>query len=167
MQYRVEHQGPMQPIHEPRFQPHALSILLVEDDMNLRRALEMSLSHLGHVVLCASKAADVKPMLEGFRVDLIISDHRLPDGTSDEVMATIRDVAPNVPAIVMSGYLDSEIRATIDVTAALWRRSASRSIPACSSARPARRSADRFELRGETGRSGIRTRDKRFCKPSP
>ena len=110
MQYWVEHQGPLQHIHEPRYQPHPLSILLVEDDPHLRRSLELSLSHLGHVVLCASRAAEVRPMLQGFQVDLVISDHRLPDGTSAEVMKTIRDIAPRVPAIVMSGYMDAEMK---------------------------------------------------------
>jgi DNA-binding NtrC family response regulator len=85
-----------------------LSILLVEDDAHLRRAMELALAQHGHVVLSASRASQVPGMLLGFQVDLVISDHRLPDGTSSEVMNAIRELAPQVPAMVISGYMDDE-----------------------------------------------------------
>ena len=106
----VEHQRPFFAVHEPRWQPHSLNILLVEDDPTLRRAMEMTFAHLGHVVVSATKAGDVAKLLEANAVDLVISDHRLPDGTSAEVMKTVKALAPSVPAIVMSGHLDSEAK---------------------------------------------------------
>lgn len=83
-------------------------ILVVEDDPSLREAMQIILSDAGFSVISAGRSAEVQAKLEQFRVDLVISDHRLTDGTSSDVMKTIRSVAPETPAVMMSAQLDYE-----------------------------------------------------------
>jgi DNA-binding response OmpR family regulator len=80
-----------------------LDILVVEDDDRARRALELALGHMGHLVIGASSAAEAAALLGAFKVDLVISDHALPDGTCENVLKALRNHAPRVPTIAVSG----------------------------------------------------------------
>ena len=65
----------------------SLSILVVEDHRDTRRALEMFLQLLGHQT---KLAADIKGALQmaaaGGRFDLLLSDLRLPDGNGWDLL---------------------------------------------------------------------------------
>src|SRR5687768_1918229 len=87
-----------------------LDILLVEDDPVACRALELALGHMGHLVMSARSAADAVALLDVFKIDLVISDHRLPDGTSDDVLKAVRSRAPGVPTIATSGLPDARVK---------------------------------------------------------
>jgi CheY-like chemotaxis protein len=67
--------------------PGSLSILVVEDHPDTRRALEMFLQLLGHQT---KLAADLKEALQmaaaGSRFDLLLSDLRLPDGNGWDLL---------------------------------------------------------------------------------
>jgi CheY-like chemotaxis protein len=72
--------------------PVGLSILVVEDHPDTRRALEMFLQLLGHQT---KLAADIKEALEmaaaGRRFDLLLSDLRLPDGNGWDLLRRLEE----------------------------------------------------------------------------
>jgi two-component system response regulator PilR (NtrC family) len=73
--------------------PRSLSILVVEDHPDTRRALEMFLQLLGHQT---KLAADIKEALEtaaaGSHFDLLLSDLRLPDGNGWELLRRLEEI---------------------------------------------------------------------------
>ena len=84
----------------------SLSILVVEDHHDTRRALEMFLQLLGHQT---KLAADIKEALEmaaaGSRFDLLLSDLRLPDGNGWDLLGRLEGAGWRPKhAIAISGW---------------------------------------------------------------
>ena len=86
--------------------PRTLSILVVEDHPDTRRALEMFLQLLGHQ---PKLAADIKEALEmaaaGSGFDLLLSDLRLPDGNGWDLLRQLEEAGWRPKhAIAISGW---------------------------------------------------------------
>jgi PAS domain S-box-containing protein len=105
------------PVASPRpargthvFAPTApLRILLVEDDEPTCRAVAQVVRSLGHEVITADSVASAVA-LDDDRIDLVISDIGLPDGTGHDLLLRLRSRRP-VKAIALSGFgLDDDIR---------------------------------------------------------
>ena len=85
-----------------RQQPAHLRILLVEDNVDTLRYLDLVLRKQGHHVTAASSLAAAREAMAGGEFELLISDIELPDGTGLDL---IRELAPRgVPGIALSGY---------------------------------------------------------------
>jgi two-component system cell cycle sensor histidine kinase/response regulator CckA len=111
----VEGQGTRFEIYLPRLDgasswPTATrTVLLVEDDVLVRRVAERTLFRAGWHVVCAGSAEDALEKLNQGRCDLIISDIALPgmDGVALARLALSRQ--PGLPVILTSGYaLDAD-----------------------------------------------------------
>ena len=79
------------------------SILLVEDDDQLRTMLKLLLTSSGHEVQEESNGARVCEMYQEQRFDLVITDLVMPDIEGLEVIVELRRKDPNVRIIAMSG----------------------------------------------------------------
>jgi DNA-binding response OmpR family regulator len=88
---------------EPAPLPPATSVLLVEDDAGLRKALAVCLRIAGFSV---DTAGDERSALEHFRrlkPSVIVSDLLLPDGEGMSTVQRMHAAAPEVPIVVISG----------------------------------------------------------------
>ena len=89
----------------------ALSILLVEDHDDSRRAMKRLLIALKHTVADASTLAGAHELAKTQHFDLIISDVGLPDGSGLDLMRQLRQHAP-LKGIALTGYgTESDIAA--------------------------------------------------------
>ena len=80
-------------------------VLLVEDDAELRRVLEMALASDFDVRSCCN-GTDGLRMLRTERVDVLLTDLDLP-GVSGEALAEVAKTLPRpVPVVAMSGDFD-------------------------------------------------------------
>jgi len=79
-------------------------ILIVDDDANLRVALEMSLKQGGHTCRLAATASDGWKELERRPPDLVLLDLQLPDMSGIELLARIRDERTDTPVIIMTAF---------------------------------------------------------------
>lgn len=93
-----------------------LRLLLVEDHDSTREVLSRILQRSGHEVHGAGTGADALALLESAGpVDAVISDLGLPDRNGFELLAAIRALQPNVPAIALSGYgMDEDVKRAKD-----------------------------------------------------
>ena len=87
------------------------SVLLVEDDPGDARLLEELLSGSGrrfdlHVAGTLAVAVD---MLVQVQVDVAVADLGLPDATDMQVVETLREVAGQVPVVVLTGRDDPQL----------------------------------------------------------
>jgi signal transduction histidine kinase/CheY-like chemotaxis protein len=87
------------------------TLLLVEDNDDLRDSTEAMLQSLGYRVLVA---ADGFQALERFtavggRVDLVVADVVMPEMSGPELVARIRATRPEVQALFVSGYADHAV----------------------------------------------------------
>jgi PAS domain S-box-containing protein len=93
---------------EPDEKP--LRILLVDDNDGVRETTAALLEDFGHEV---TRAGDGPSMLELLKAqdaafDLIITDYAMPLMSGGEAMMQARALKPGIPAIIVSGYADSE-----------------------------------------------------------
>ena len=83
------------------------NILLLEDDKSLNRGISFKLKKEGYNVCTAFNIKEAKDVFENNKVDLIISDVGLPDGSGFDFCEEIRKIS-NVHIIMLTA-LDQEI----------------------------------------------------------
>jgi two-component system, NtrC family, nitrogen regulation response regulator NtrX len=89
------------------------SILIVDDEANIRSSLEAALGREGYEVANAGSAAEARVQLrEAF--DIVLLDVWLPDGSGLDLLAELTAAAPQTVAIMMSGHatIDAAVTAT-------------------------------------------------------
>jgi CheY-like chemotaxis protein len=79
------------------------SVLLVEDDGDLRAVLSAMLAHTGYQVRTACDGVSALREIETGVPDLIVSDLNMPHMSGFELLSTIRTQFPAIPLIAMSG----------------------------------------------------------------
>lgn len=78
-------------------------ILIVDDDPNIRRVLSLHLEKEGHALRVASDAEEALWTLSNLEFDLVVTDIFLPRLNGVELLEAIRQVAPHVEVIIMTG----------------------------------------------------------------
>jgi two-component system, OmpR family, KDP operon response regulator KdpE len=93
------------------------SVLLIEDDADLRRLVADALSSGGHHVESAATAMEALQALPGGDFDLVVLDLGLPDLDGRDLLKMIRAVSP-VPVIVATARgADEVVVSTLDAGA--------------------------------------------------
>ena len=80
------------------------TVLLIEDDAELREDLRDGLAAVGYRVIEAANGVDGMVSIQERLPDLVITDICMPDKEGIEVLLTIQKHASPVPVIVISGY---------------------------------------------------------------
>ncbi|MFZ0727538.1 MAG: sigma-54 dependent transcriptional regulator [Desulfobacterales bacterium] len=80
------------------------SILIVEDDPAVRNMLLRTLDSSGYEVDSAVDGTEALDKFRNDRFELVITDMRLPQMSGLQLMSEIRQSAPHVPVIVITGY---------------------------------------------------------------
>ena len=83
------------------------TVLIVDDNDLVRRAMEMTLLGLGHRVLAAPDGAAALEILSGPEdVDGLITDYAMEGMNGVELIQKARSLRPHLPAMLMTGYAD-------------------------------------------------------------
>ncbi|ADV43137.1 sigma-54 dependent transcriptional regulator [Bacteroides helcogenes] len=82
------------------------SILIVEDDITYGMMLKTWLGKKGFQVTSASSIARAQKHIETERVELILSDLRLPDKDGIDLLKWLSERNLQIPLIIMTGYAD-------------------------------------------------------------
>ena len=80
------------------------SVLIVEDDADLRETLCESLESAGFAVAQSADAASAKERLEAFAYDGVVVDLHLPDTSGMSVLEEAVARYPEIKAVVMTGF---------------------------------------------------------------
>lgn len=83
--------------------PTAYSILVVDDEEEMRDTLERVLAAAGYRVVTASNGVEVGSILAQVHVDLVMTDLLMPEKDGTEVIAELRKKHPSTPIVAMSG----------------------------------------------------------------
>jgi PAS domain S-box-containing protein len=86
-----------------------LNVLLVDDHQGVRATTAAMLEDLGHTVTQAGDGPEMLDLLkeDPDSFDLIISDYAMPRLSGAEVVHQAREIRPEMPAILITGYADS------------------------------------------------------------
>jgi DNA-binding NtrC family response regulator len=80
------------------------SVLVVEDDLDLRQTIVESLESNGFSAAQAVDAAEARERLKSFAYDGLVVDLRLPDADGLEVLDEALNRYPEISAVVMTGF---------------------------------------------------------------
>jgi DNA-binding response OmpR family regulator len=92
------------PIQGDAYFPGSHHILLVEDEPNVAKGLELILNDEGYDVETAATGRLALDKFHDNEFDLVVSDLRLPDIDGLEVIKNIKEQQPAVKAIIITGY---------------------------------------------------------------
>ncbi|PJI96234.1 two-component system response regulator PilR (NtrC family) [Acidovorax sp. 69] len=84
------------------------SILVVDDEPDLRTLYELTLLREGYRVETASSVQEARDHLRAHRFDAVITDMRLPDGFGMELLQDLRDQQRRERCVVMTAYGSAE-----------------------------------------------------------
>ena len=89
-------------------EPTKSTILVVDDEKNIRRTLRQTLEGAGYGVLEAESAEQALETLQAEPVDVGIFDIRLPGMDGLTLLARVRELRRDLPVIVISGHADTD-----------------------------------------------------------
>jgi signal transduction histidine kinase len=84
------------------------TVLLVDDDNDLRNVLAGALSTLGYKVQEATDGSSALRALETSRPDVVVVDFAMPGLNGAEVAKRARERWPGLPVVLASGFADTE-----------------------------------------------------------
>ena len=82
------------------------TILVVEDDTDVRESIREVLEDAGYNVTTAANGAEGLNRLEAKRPSLILLDLMMPVMSGPELLAILRQRGSDVPVVVVSAYAD-------------------------------------------------------------
>jgi len=96
-------------------------ILIVDDDKTFRLSLSEGLSELeeGYRIIAAENGKRAVSVLNSTKIDLVITDLKMPEMDGFELIAYIRKHHPNLPTIVISAFGTPEIEKGVKQMGAL------------------------------------------------
>ena len=80
------------------------SVLVVDDEADIRDLLEITLSRMELKVKCAANIAEARQLLSLHRFDICFSDMRLPDGNGIDLVRHISAEYPGLPTAMITAY---------------------------------------------------------------
>lgn len=88
------------------------SILIVDDDVGMLRALDKVLTRAGAAVTTAQNAGDAVEILTRRQIsyDMVITDLRMPFVTGLTVVYAIRKIFPHLPVIVLTAFGSPDVK---------------------------------------------------------
>jgi two-component system response regulator PilR (NtrC family) len=84
------------------------TVLVIDDEADIRELLELSLLRMGLAVECAGTVATAKQLLQSKRYDLCLTDMRLPDGDGLDLVRFIGAQCADLPVAVITAFGSTE-----------------------------------------------------------
>ena len=81
-----------------------MTILIVDDEKNIREGLSKALALAGYRTLMAATGSEAVRVLERDAVDLVISDLRMPGLSGEQLLRRVVSAYPAIPVIILTGH---------------------------------------------------------------
>jgi CheY-like chemotaxis protein len=100
-------------------QPESLAtVLVVDDDQDLRESIVFDLKRRGFRVLTAASGNAAFEVVRSRAVDLVVSDVKMPDGDGVELLRRIKEAHHAIPVVIfMTGFADLSLEEAYDLGA--------------------------------------------------
>jgi CheY-like chemotaxis protein len=98
-------------------------ILVIDDEIGIRRALRTVLERAGYEVREARSGQDALQLWREEASDLVITDIHMPDKDGIETILELRALSPDLPILAVSGSGEKKCRALLHdakLTGAIW-----------------------------------------------
>jgi len=88
---------------------HNRTILIVDDEPMILKAIQRTLRHENHNLLMAGSAKEGLRLLEGREVDMVVSDHNMPFMTGLEFLKMVKAEHPGTLTMMLTGQKEIDV----------------------------------------------------------
>ena len=88
---------------------HEHTVLFVDDEVNILKALQRLLRNEPMKVLTASRPQEAIDLLESTPAQVVVSDQRMPEMSGVDLLSTIRERNPDMVRMMLTGYTEMNI----------------------------------------------------------
>jgi response regulator RpfG family c-di-GMP phosphodiesterase len=88
---------------------HAHTVLFVDDEVNILKALQRLLRSEDMNVLCASRASEALDVLEKHPTQVVVTDQRMPEMSGVDFLAHVRERQPDIVRMMLTGYTEMKV----------------------------------------------------------
>src|SRR5262245_66397915 len=88
---------------------HAHTVLVVDDEVNILRALQRLLRHEEMNVLTTERASDALEIVAREPVQLVVTDQRMPEMSGVDLLSKVRERQPDVVRMLLTGYTEMDV----------------------------------------------------------
>jgi two-component system cell cycle sensor histidine kinase/response regulator CckA len=91
------------------------TILVVEDEISVRKTVTAVLNHAGYIVLAAATPSEARDIFnkEHDKIDMMLTDIIMPEENGVELYRSFSMIKPNLPVVFMSGYSDGLLHSNL------------------------------------------------------
>lgn len=89
------------------------TVLVVDDDPQLQQLFKQFLKKAGFSRIVVGTGAEALSYSEKQSFDLVFLDLKLPDISGDELYVKMKEMHPDMPIVIITGYPDSDILSKI------------------------------------------------------
>ncbi|HPC74093.1 MAG TPA: response regulator [Syntrophales bacterium] len=82
------------------------AILCIDDEENILNAMKRLLRKDGYRLFATSKPAEALAILARERIQLVISDQRMPETSGTDFLGIVRERHPEIIRVILTGYTD-------------------------------------------------------------
>jgi CheY-like chemotaxis protein len=101
------------------------SVLVVDDDHDLRYILSVRLVSAGYMVYGAANGLEALEQMEKHSIDVVLTDYRMPKMDGLELISACRMKWPGTPVVVFSAEQDDLAHDAVERGAFAWIRKGS------------------------------------------
>jgi len=80
------------------------TLLIVDDEENVRNSLEGYLSEKDYMIVLASDGDEALQLFQSTKIDLVLSDIRMPRMNGLKLLKAVKNIKHSMPVILMTGY---------------------------------------------------------------
>jgi putative nucleotidyltransferase with HDIG domain len=85
------------------------TILFVDDEVNILKALKRLTRHEPWTVLCAARGSEALETLERSPAQVVVSDQRMPEMSGVDMLQAVRDRYPDIVRMMLTGYTEMNV----------------------------------------------------------
>lgn len=86
----------------------AYSVLILDDDVDFNSLLTDIFEQADYIVTSLEDPVEAVEVFKETDYDLVVTDHKMPEMTGAEFMTVIKKIKPEVPVIMVSGFLEND-----------------------------------------------------------
>ncbi|MEM7413052.1 MAG: HD domain-containing phosphohydrolase [Myxococcota bacterium] len=88
---------------------HEHTVLFVDDEVNILKALQRLLRGEDMNVLVASRASEALELLDRYPTQVVVTDQRMPEMSGVDFLAQVREAHPEIVRMMLTGYTEMNV----------------------------------------------------------
>jgi len=88
---------------------HPHTVLFVDDEVNILKALQRLLRSEHINVLCASRAQEALQLLDKQPCQVVVTDQRMPEMSGVDLLSQVRQRFPDIVRMMLTGYTEMDV----------------------------------------------------------